>query len=130
MQRFGLVRLSPVVQKVTIPRDDDPPGSTADCALWRGAVRRAAQNLEVVITQRPSERFSGQSPPFKDLDDVYRRDPGFVAILLRGANLVHGRLGKAVEDAIIDEASWLGDIALGHAAKRMAPALGTTAGRF
>jgi hypothetical protein len=38
-----------------------------------------------------------------------------VSILLKGANLEHGRLGEAVDDAILDLASRLDPVALGRA---------------
>ena len=53
-----------------------------------------------------------------------------MSILLKGANLEHGRLGEDVADAIYEEASWLSAVPLGWVAKGIAPALGTTAGRF
>ena len=130
IQRLGIVPLEPRAQEVTIARDDDPPGSDQDQALWRAVVLRMAQNLKVTVTARPSETFGKQMAPLKDIDDVYRVDPDFVPILLKGANLEHGRLGGDVEDAIVEAASWLSAVPLGWVAKGIAPALRTTAGRF
>jgi hypothetical protein len=130
LQRLGVVPLEPQAQEGVIARDDDPPGSEQDQALWRAVVRRLSQNLKVAVTARPSETFGKQSVPFKDFDDVYRVDSEFVSILLKGANLEHGRLGEDVADAIYEEASWLSAVPLGWVAKGIAPALGTTAGRF
>ena len=130
LQRLGVVPLEPQAQEGVIARDDDPPGSEQDQALWRAVVRRLSHNLKVAVTARPSETFGKQSVPFKDLDDVHRVDSEFVSILLKGANLEHGRLGEDVADAIYEEASWLSAVPLGWVAKGIAPALGTTAGRF
>jgi hypothetical protein len=130
LQRLGVVPLEPQAQEGVIARDDDPPGSEQDQALWRAVVRRLSQNLKVAVTARPSETFGKRSVPFKDFDDVHRVDPEFVSILLKGANLEHGRLGEDVANAIYDEASWLSAVPLGWVAKGIALALGTTAGRF
>ena len=129
-----MVPLDPPAQEGIIARDDDPPGSEQDQALWLGVMRRSAQNLKVVVTARPKEilpsgTYDPDKPP-KDLDDVYRIDPDYVRILLKGANLEHGRLGEDVEGAVIEAASWLSAVPLGRVAKGIARALGTTAGRF
>ena len=129
-----MVPLDPPAQEGIIARDDDPPGSEQDQALWLGVMRRSAQNLKVVVTARPKEIlptgvYDPDKPP-KDLDDVYRIDPDYVRILLKGANLEHGRLGEDVEDAVIEAASWLSAVPLGRVAKGIARAFGTTAGRF
>ena len=109
--------LPPAVQSVVIARDDDPAGSPADQALWRGVVRRLGQGLKVAVTSRPNDIAPKDAPALKDLDDVWRYDPELASILLNGANLEHGRLGDAVDAAILDTASHFDAIELGRARK-------------
>ena len=47
-------------------------------------------------------------------------------VLLDGANLEHGRLGDAVDNAILDAASRLDAVQLGRARKSIAVLLGTS----
>jgi hypothetical protein len=128
--RLGKVPLPADVQKVIVGRDDDPPGSAADQALWRAAMRRRAQNLQVGVTARPKEKIKkGEPVPenFKDLDDVYRHDPELLRVLLDNADLdpkKHGRLGDAVDNAILDEVSWFDEVEFGRAGKDAAAILG------
>jgi Protein of unknown function (DUF3631) len=115
ISNLGKVPLPPVAQSVVIARDADPAGSPADQALWRGVVRRAAQDISTAVTSRPNDVAPKDAPPLKDLDDVYRYDPVYVGVLLQGANLEHGRLGEAVDNAIYEEASRLLPGELSHA---------------
>ena len=131
VERFGKVPLPPEVQKVIQGRDDDPPGSDADQALWRGAMRRRAQHLQVGVTARPNTLEKKGALPwpqaFKDFDDVYRHDPELLRVLLDNADLdpkKHGRLGEAVDNAILDEVSWFDEVEFGRAAKDAAAVLG------
>jgi hypothetical protein len=131
VERFGKVPLLPEVQKVILGRDDDPPGSDADQALWRAAMRRRAQHLQVGVTVRPKTLEKKGAPPwpeaFKDLDDVYRHNPELLSILLDNADLdpkKHGRLGEAVDNAILDEVSWFDEVEFGRAGKDAAGILG------
>jgi len=114
---LGKIPLPPEVRSVVIARDADPAASPADQALWRGAVRRLGQDLKVAVTARPNDIAPKDAPFLKDLDDVWRHDPDLVSMLLKGANLEHGRLGEAVGDAIYEEASRLQPGALSHARK-------------
>ena len=123
---LGKVPLPPIVRSVVIARDADPPGSPADQALWRAVVRRLGQGLKVTVTARPNDIAPKDAPPLKDLDDLYRYDPELVPVLLDGANLEHGRLGDAVDAAILDAASRLDAIELGRARKSIAALLGTS----
>ena len=110
--------LPPCVTRAIIGRDDDEAGSKGDIALWRGVVRYLAQGVDVVVTHRPNSIASKDASRLKDLDDVYRYDPELVTVLLKGANLEHGRLGSAVEDAILDEAARLPKVvSTGHATR-------------
>ena len=111
---IGKAPLPPVAQAVVIARDADPAGSLADQALWCGAVLRLSQGLKVAVTARPNDIAPKEAPPLKDIDDVWRYDSGLVPILLKGANLEHGRLGEAVDNAILDLASRLDAVALGR----------------
>ena len=128
VSRFGLVELPTLVKRVVIGRDDDPPGSAPDQAMWGGVLRRLGQGLEVGVTARPSESFGTKEPPLKDLDDVFRHDPECASILLKGANLAHGRLGSTTEDFILDKVSRLDAVALGRARKGVANLLGISVG--
>jgi hypothetical protein len=114
---LGKVPLPPVVQSVVIARDADPPGSPADQALWRGVVRRLGQGLQIGVTARPNDIAPKDAPLLKDLDDVWRYDPELVPVLLKGANLEHGRLGETTDNAIYEDASRLTPGALSHARK-------------
>ena len=125
---LGKAPLPPIVQSVVIARDDDPAGSEADCALWRGVARRLGQGLKVAVTERPNDIAPKDAPPLKDLDDVWRYDPELVPILLKGANLEHGRLGDAVDAAILDTASHFDAVELGRARKGIAGLLGIPLG--
>jgi hypothetical protein len=125
---LGKTPLPPIVSHVVIARDDDPPGSPADLALWRGVVRRLGQGLKVAVTERPNNIAPKDAPPLKDLDDLYRFDPELVPILLDGANLEHGRLGDAVDGAILDLASRFGSVEIGRARKGIAGLLGIPLG--
>ena len=122
---LGKVPLPPSVRDVVIARDADSAGSEADQALWRGVVRRLGQGLKVAVTERPNDIAPKDAPPLKDLDDLYRYDPELVPVLLNGANLEHGRLGDAVDGAILDAASRLDAIELGRARKGIAGLLAT-----
>ena len=125
---LGKVPLPPVTQSIVIARDADPPGSPADQALWRGAALRLGHGLKVAVTARPNDIAPKDAPPLKDLDDLYRYDPELVSVLLKGANLAHGRLGEAVDSALLDLASKLDAVALGRARKGVAQLLGTSLG--
>ena len=125
---LGKAPLPPAVQSVVIARDDDPAGSPADKALWRGVVRRLGQGLKVAVTSRPNDIAPKDAPALKDLDDVWRYDPELASILLNGANLEHGRLGDAVDAAILDTASHFDAIELGRARKGIAGLLGIPLG--
>jgi hypothetical protein len=128
---LGRAPLPPVVQTVVIARDDDPPGSEADCALWRGVVRRLGQGLKVAVTERPNAIAPKDAPPLKDLDDVWRFDPELVPILLNGASLEHGRLGDAVDGAILEVASHFNALEDGRARKGgIAGLLGVSTGKY
>jgi Protein of unknown function (DUF3631) len=131
VHRFGLVLLPPEVQKVIIGRDDDPPGSDPDQAMWRGAMRRRAQNLQVGVTLRPKALTKVDGAPwpdnFKDCDDVYRLSPDLLRVLLDDAGLdpkKHGRLGEVVDNAIIDELSRFDEVDFGRAGRDAATVLG------
>jgi Protein of unknown function (DUF3631) len=115
VSNIGRAPLPPEVRADIIARDDDPPGSLADQELWRGVVRRLGQGLKVAVTARPNDIAPKDAPPLKDLDDVWRYDPELLPVLLKGANLEHGRLGEAVDKAVLDMASRLDAIALGRA---------------
>jgi hypothetical protein len=111
------------VKEVVVIRDADEPGSDADQSLWRLIVRLLGQGLKVAVTSRPNEIAPKGAPSLKDADDLYRFDPELIPVLLNGANLEHGRLGSDVEDAILDEASWLDDVPLDRARKTIAASL-------
>jgi Protein of unknown function (DUF3631) len=128
VSNIGRAPLPPVVQSVVIPRDNDPAGSLADQALWRGVVRRLSQGLNVAVTARPNDIAPTDAPLLKDLDDVYRYDHDLVSVLLKGANLKHGRLGEAVDNAILEEALRLNPVALGRARGSIAGLLGVAVG--
>jgi hypothetical protein len=123
VSNIGKVPLAPIVRSVIIARDADPAGSPADQALWRGVVRRLGQGLEVAVTARPNDIAPKDAPPLKDLDDAWRYDSELVPVLLKGANLEHGRLGEAVDKAILDAASRLDAVALGRARNGVAKLL-------
>jgi Protein of unknown function (DUF3631) len=125
---LGKASLPPIVSSVVVARDDDPAGSPADQALWRGVVRRLGQGLKVAVTSRPNDIAPKDAPPLKDLDDLYRYDPELVSVLLDGANLEHGRLGDMVDGAIFDLASRLDSVAIGRARKSIAVLLGIPLG--
>jgi hypothetical protein len=125
---LGRAPLPPIVGNVVIARDDDPAGSEADQALWRGVARRMSQGLKVAVTERPNTIAAEDAPALKDLDDVWRFDPELVPILLNGATLEHGRLGDAVDGAILDAASRFDAIELGRARKGIAGLLGIPLG--
>jgi hypothetical protein len=125
---LGKVPLPTLVRSVVIARDADPSGSPADQALWRGVVRRLGQGLKVSVTARPNDIAPKDAPPLKDLDDVWRYDPELVPVLLNGANLEPGRLGDAVDGAILDLVSRLDAIELGRARKSIAGLLMTGLG--
>ena len=108
------------MHSVVIARDADPAGSPADQALWCGVVRRLRQDIKVAVTARPNDIAPKEAPPLKDLDDVWRYDPELVSVLLKGANLEHGRLGEAVDNAILEEALRLNPVALGRARRGIA----------
>jgi hypothetical protein len=120
---WGRIHLPPCVQTSVFARDDDPPASLADCALWTGAVHRLGQGLKVAVASRPNEIAPTGAPFLKDADDLYRFDPELVPIWLKGANLEHRRLGSAVENAILDEVSRLDDVALDRARLDVAKSL-------
>ena len=125
---LGKVPLPTSVRNVVIARDADPSGSPADQALWRAVVHRLGQGLKVAVTARPNDMAPKDAPPLKDLDDVWRHDPELVSVLLDGANLEHGRLGDAVDGAILDLASRLDSVAIGRARKSIAGLLGIPLG--
>jgi hypothetical protein len=125
---LGKVPLPSEVRAVIIARDADLAGSPADLSLWRSVVRRLGQNLKVCVTARPNDIAPKDAPALKDLDDVWRYDPGLAAVLLNGANLEHGRLGEAADGAILDAASRLDAVQLGRARKAVAALLGTSLG--
>jgi hypothetical protein len=128
VSNIGRAPLPPEVRADIIARDDDPPGSPADQELWRGVVRRLGQGLAVAVTARPNDIAPKDAPLLKDLDAVWRYDPELVPLLLKGANLEHGRLGEAVDKAILDTASRLDAVALGRARKGVAALLGISLG--
>jgi Protein of unknown function (DUF3631) len=117
VSRIGKVPLPPQTRTVVIARDADPPGSPPDQALWRGVVRRLAQGLETLITARPNSVAPKDAPPLKDLDDLWRHDPEAVSFLLAGARREHGRLGEAVDDAILNELAHLAPVPQDRARK-------------
>jgi Protein of unknown function (DUF3631) len=125
---FGKAPLPAVTQSVVIARDDDLAGSSPDQALWRGAVLRLGQGLKTAVTVRPNDIAPRDAPPLKDIDDLYRHDAELAHVLLKGANLEHGRLGETVDGAILDTASRLDAIALGRARKGVAQLLGISLG--
>jgi Protein of unknown function (DUF3631) len=125
---LGKVPLPPLVRSIVIARDADPAGSPSDLALWRAVVHRLGQGLQVAVTARPNDIAPNDAPSLKDLDDVYRYDPEIASVLLKGANLEHGRLGEAADDAILDLASRLDAVALSRARKGIAQLLGTSLG--
>ena len=121
---LGKVPLPTVVSSIVMARDADPAGSPADMALWCAVVRRLGQGLKVAVTSRPNDITPKEAPFLKDLDDLWRHDPELVSILLKGAHLEHGRLGDAVDSAILDLASRLDAVALGRARPGIAKLLG------
>ena len=81
------------------------------CGVVRYCV--LGKDFKVGVTARPNDIAPKDAPPLKDLDDVWRYDPVYVGLLLQGANLEHGRLGEAVENAILEAALQLDVVALG-----------------
>jgi Protein of unknown function (DUF3631) len=123
VSRLGKVPLPPQTTTVVIARDSDPPGSPPDQALWRGVIRRLGQNLETRVTARPNDAAPKDAPPLKDFDDVWRYDHALVPVLLNGGTLDHGRLGETVDDAILDELSYLAPVPFDRARKPVAEIL-------
>ena len=106
VSNLGRAPLPTIVSDVVIARDDDPPGSPADLSLWRGVTRRLSQGLKVTVTARPNEIAPKGAPFLKDVDDLYRCDADLVPIpAVMAPNLEHGRLGDAVDNAILDTLS-------------------------
>ena len=123
VSNLGKCPLPPGAQSVIIARDDDPPGSQATQALYRGVVRRLGQDLKVSLTKRPSAILPQGGPFCRDLDAVWRRSPPHVRILLDQAALDHGPLGEVVNAAILDEYSRLDALGQGHAKRGVATLL-------
>jgi hypothetical protein len=123
VSRIGKVPLPPQTTTVVVARDGDPLGSPPDQALWRGVIRRLGQNLETRVTARPNDVAPKDAPPLKDLDDVWRYDHELVPVLLNGGTLEHGRLGEAVDEAILEELSHLAPVPLDRARKPVAEIL-------
>ena len=110
---LGISRLRKVcwpwgVRKVTIARDDDPPGSPGDNALYRAVVRQRGAGLKVEIMVRPRLLASGANVAIKDANDVWRHDPAKVTAWL-GPKARAGTedLGPEARNAALDEISLL-----------------------
>jgi hypothetical protein len=123
VSNFGKCPLRPGTQSVIIGRDDDPPGSQATQAMYRGVVRRLGQGLEVSITARPSDIMPKGGPFCRDFDAVWRSSPPHLRTLLDQATLDLGPLGDAVNAAILDEYSRLDALAQAYAKRGVATLL-------
>ncbi len=72
--RLGKVRWPWGARKLLIARDDDPPGSPADNALYRGVIRQRGEGLMAYILPRPRMIAPDAKVPIKDANDLYRYD--------------------------------------------------------
>ena len=128
---LGKSPLPPVVQSVVIARDADPAGSPSDQALWRGAVLPSWARTQS-RSHRATERHcaEGCAAAQGSRRRLALRPRTTWRTCLQGANLEHGRLGEAVENAILELASRLDVVALGRAKKRIASLLGINLGEL
>ena len=122
--RLGKVRWPWGVRKLVIARDDDPPGSAADNALYRGVIRQRGDGLMAYILPRPRMIAPGAAVPIKDANDLYRYDLAKVWEWLNAPAIGPEDLGPEARNGALDEVSRLSDEHYERARKATAPMLG------
>ena len=105
--RLGRIVWPLGVRKLVIVRDDDPPGSPGDNALYRGVTRQRGMGFEVHVTVRPGVAAPSANVPLKDVNDLHRHDPELVRKLLSMADAGPEDLSAEARNAVLDEASYL-----------------------
>ena len=122
--RLGKVRWPWGARKLLIARDDDPPGSPADNALYRGVIRQRGEGLMATILPRPRMIAPDATVPIKDANDLYRYDLAKVWEWLNAPTIGPEDLGPEARNAALDEVSRLSDEQYERARKVTAPMLG------
>jgi hypothetical protein len=124
--RLGKVLWPWGVRKLVIARDDDPPGSAADNALYRGVVRQYGEGLVVHVMPRPRTVAPGAAAPLKDANDLLRHDFGALQDWLSAKTPAAGPedLGPEARNAVLDEVSYLLNEQYERARKATASLLG------
>jgi hypothetical protein len=122
--RLGKVRWPWGARKLVIARDDDPPGSPADNALYRGVIRQRGEGLMAYILLRPRMIAPDATVAIKDANDLHRYDPTKVWEWLSGPAIGPEDLGPEARNAALDEVSRLSDEQHERARKATAPMLG------
>jgi hypothetical protein len=117
---LGRAHLPKTVTRVTIARDDDPPGSPACQALGRGVARVLAQGREVKITPRAGSLKAGA----KDLNDLLQVDVELARRMLTELGELKDCLDSAEKEALLDEVSRASIDAYENHRKAIADALG------
>ena len=126
---LGVGRLRKVLwpwgaRKLLIARDDDPPGSPADNALYRGVIRQRGEGLMATILPRPRLIAPDAMIPIKDANDLYRYDLAKVWEWLNAPAIGPEDLGPEARNAALDEVSRLSNEQHERARKATAPMLG------
>ena len=122
--RLGKVRWPWGARKLLIARDDDPPGSPADNALYRGVIRQRGEGLMAYILPRPRMIAPDATVPIKDANDLYRYDLAKIWEWLNAPAIGPEDLGPEARNAALDEVSRLSDEQYERARKATAPMLG------
>jgi Protein of unknown function (DUF3631)/Toprim domain len=122
--RLGKVRWPWGARKLLIARDDDPPGSSADNALYRGVIRQRGEGLMAYILPRPRMIAPDATVPIKDANDLYRYDLAKIWEWLNAPAIGPEDLGPEARNAALDEVSRLSDEQYERARKATAPTLG------
>ena len=112
-------------RRLVIARDDDPPGSPADNALYRGVIRQRGEGLQAYILPRPRLLAPGATVPIKDANDLYRHGLAKVWEWLNACSDRPRRLGRGgAQRGARWEVSRLSDEQYERARKATAPMLG------
>ena len=107
---LGIGRLGKIVwplgvRKIVIVRDDDPPGSPGNNALYRAVTRQRGMGLDVHVAPRPRTIAPSANVPLKDVNDLHQHDPGLVHKLLNAPAAGPEDLDADARNAVLDEAS-------------------------
>ena len=122
--RLGKVQWPWGVRKLVVARDDDPPGTPGDNALYRGVVRQLGGGMSAYVLPRPRMMAPGADVLLKDANDLFLHDLAKVWEWLCAPPSGPEDLGHEARNSVLDTVSRMSGENYERARKAVASMLG------